>query len=55
MRAMQAREMAAYNQWMNRNLYAVSAELSDAGLDLIPVPSEVIAMAPRDPAAPLIN
>ena len=30
MRAVQAREMAAYNQWMNRRLYAVSAELSDA-------------------------
>lgn len=29
MRAEQARDMAAYNQWMNRRLYAVSAELSD--------------------------
>lgn len=30
MRAVQAREMAAYNQWMNRSLYAVSGQLSDA-------------------------
>lgn len=30
MRAEHAREMAAYNQWMNSRLYGVAAELSDA-------------------------
>lgn len=30
MRAEQARDMAAYNQWMNERLYSVCAELSDA-------------------------
>lgn len=30
MRAQQARDMAFYNRWMNRRLYAVCAELSDA-------------------------
>lgn len=30
MRAKQARDMAAYNQWMNERLYFVCAELSDA-------------------------
>lgn len=30
MRAEQARDMAAYNQWMNERLYAVCANLSDA-------------------------
>ena len=30
MRAAQARDMAAYNQWMNSRLYAVSGQLSDA-------------------------
>jgi uncharacterized damage-inducible protein DinB len=29
-RTQQARAMAAYNQWMNRRLYAICAELSDA-------------------------
>ncbi|HZD53893.1 MAG TPA: DinB family protein [Woeseiaceae bacterium] len=30
MRTEQARDMAAYNQWMNRRLYSVCGELSDA-------------------------
>lgn len=29
MHAQQARDMAAYNRWMNKRLYAVCAELSD--------------------------
>ncbi|TCT12064.1 hypothetical protein EDC22_103379 [Tepidamorphus gemmatus] len=34
---------------------AYAAELSGAGLDLIPIPSEVIAMAPRDPSGRSVN
>lgn len=30
MRAVNARDMAAYNQWMNERLYQVCSELSDS-------------------------